>query len=84
VKITLVIFKSEMPIDHDYGPFMNGSKPGENAGYRVELQDKFVICKNSKPTEWYGVAFSKATIGGRLQYAGRTQSPQKKIFNCGT
>jgi len=84
VKITLRIYKTQDPADRYYGPFVNSQLPGRNSGLTVKLQDKFVICKNSIPTEWFGVAYAKAFIDGKWQYAGNTQSPKKEIIRCGT
>jgi hypothetical protein len=84
VKITLRIYKTQRPADRYYGPFVNSQLGGRNSGLTVEMQDKFVICKNSIPTEWFGVAYAKAFIDGKWQYAGNTRSPKKEIIECGT
>ncbi len=84
VLITLEIHKQGEFGDHTYGPFENQQIAGVNSGLVVKLQDKFVACKNSKLTKWFGVAYSKAFINGNWLYAGRTQSPHIETLPCGT
>jgi len=70
--------------DHIYGPFENDQIPSMNSGFTVKLQNKFVECRSSTPTEWFGVASSRALINGSRQFAGRTQSPKVVTLPCGT
>ena len=84
VQITLVISKSQLPTDHNYGPFSNSLAPSTSSGLDVSLLDKYVVCSNRKPTEWYGTASAKAFIGGRWLYAGKTRSKNIRLINCGT
>jgi hypothetical protein len=84
VLITLEIRKKGEFGDFTYGPFTNGENPGANSGLVVKLQDKYVDCESSKLTKWFGVAYSRAFINGRLQFAGRTQSPKVEALPCGT
>lgn len=84
VKITLRIYKEQLPADRFYGPFINSQSGGKNSGFTVALQDKYVICKNSIPTKWFGVAYARAFIDGKWQYAGITRSPTKESILCGT
>jgi len=84
VLITLEIHKKGEFGDHTYGPFTNNKLPGNNSGLIVKLQDKYVVCLNSKLTKWFGIAYSKAFINGKWQYAGRTQSEKIEPLNCGT
>ena len=84
VLITLEIHKKGEFNDHVYGPFINDQSRGKNSGMTVILQDKYVLCKNSILTRWFGVAYSKAFINGKWQYAGRTNSPRIEPLLCGT
>lgn len=84
VRITLEIKKSQLPFDHTYGPFYSSNIPGQNSGLLVTLQDKYVVCSNRLRTEWFGVAFAKAIINGKWQFAGKTQSEHKEFLACGT
>ena len=84
VLITLEIHKKGEFGDHVYGPFINDQSPIKNSGAVVTLQDKYVACKNSKLTKWFGVAYSKAFINGKWQYAGRTESQKIELLPCGT
>lgn len=84
VRITLSITKSQFPLDHSYGPFFNSASKQGDSGLRVSLQDKFVVCTNQEPTEWFGTAFAKAFIGGKWQYAGKTRSKNITNLKCGT
>ncbi len=84
VLITLEIHKKGALGDHVYGPFKNDQSPQHNSGFKVSLQDKYVQCTNTKPTIWFGIAYSKAIINGKWQYAGRTQSEKPESIKCGT
>ncbi len=84
VLITLEIHKKGEFGDHTYGPFINDQSPGKNSGKNVTLQNKYIMCLNSKPTRWFGVAYSKAFINGKWQYPRRTESQTIKPLLCGT
>jgi len=84
VLITLEIHKKGKLGDHIYGPFTNKQTPGSNSGLIVKLQDKYVTCLNRARTYWFGIAFAKAQIAGRWQYARTTQSRIIEPLDCGT
>jgi hypothetical protein len=84
VLITLEIRKKGEFGDTSYGPFTNPQLVSANSGLTVKLQNKYVDCKSSKLTEWFGVAYSKAFINGKWQFAGWTQSPKVELLPCGT
>lgn len=84
VLITLEIRKKGEFGDSIYGPFTNAQLHRSNSGLTVKLQNKYVDCKSSKLTKWFGVANSKAFINGVWQYAGWTQSPKVELLPCGT
>lgn len=55
-----------------------------SSGQVVRNYDNLVDCKNFKRTKYYGVAYAKALINGRWNYAGRVRSPKTIEINCGT
>ena len=52
--------------------------------YKVENKDTLQKCTSGKRTTYFGIAFSKAMIGGKWQYAGRTRSRNSIPLKCGT
>jgi len=44
----------------------------------------FKRCKDRDPTQYFGIAYSKAFIAGRWQYARHTQTKKIIPLNCGT
>ncbi len=84
VLITLEIHKKGEFGDHVYGPFTNKQSTESSSGLIVKLQDKYITCINRNLTYWFGVAFSKAFIAGRWQYARATQSSEIEPLACGT
>lgn len=53
-------------------------------GRVIKNYDNLVDCENYKRTRFYGVAYAKALINGKWNYAGRTRSLQTIEINCGT
>ena len=43
-----------------------------------------IDCLNYKRTKFYGIAYAKALINGKWNYAGRTRSLKTIEINCGT
>lgn len=59
--------------------------PGINdAGVKLNNEKTLKVCKNNTPTRYYGVAYSKAYIAGKWQYARDTFSNKPMLINCGT
>jgi len=56
----------------------------QSSGFEVLNRGTMRRCKNSEPTFFYAVAFAKAVIDGRWQYAGRTRSENTVELRCGT
>lgn len=84
VSLTVNIYKVEK-----FGnPMLNSSvtDPGKSSsqGTVVRNYDTLVDCKNFKRTKFYGVAYAKALINGKWNYAGRTRSPKTIEIHCGT
>lgn len=63
--------------------FTNPSDP-RSSGFRVENQSTKALCISSQVTKYFGIAYAKAFIQGKWQYAGRTQSPKVVPLRCGT
>lgn len=89
VLITLGMHKRGKFGDDACGPFINNQSPQNSSGLVVKLQDKYVVCSNSKITnskitKWFGVAYSKALIAGKWQYAGWPESLTIEALPCGT
>jgi hypothetical protein len=55
-----------------------------SSGREVRNYDNLVDCKNFKRTKFYGIAYARALINGRWNYAGRTRSLKTIEINCGT
>lgn len=55
-----------------------------NARVKLINQKTFELCKNRTPTYYYGVAYSKAFIAGKWQYARHTLSDKPILLKCGT
>lgn len=56
----------------------------QSSGLKVVNEGTMRRCKDSKPTFFYAVAFAKAFIDGRWQYAGKTRSENIVELRCGT
>lgn len=53
-------------------------------GRQVENFNTFVFCKNNELTNYYGVAYSKAFIAGKWQFARHVLSRKITPLECGT
>jgi hypothetical protein len=53
-------------------------------GRQVENFTTFMFCKNNKLTNYYGVAYSKAFIAGKWQFARHVLSQKIVPIECGT
>ena len=53
-------------------------------GNQVNNYGTYRICRNKTPTRYYGVAFSKAFIAGKWQYARHVLSREITSIQCGT
>jgi hypothetical protein len=51
---------------------------------QVENFDTYVYCKNRETTSYYGIAYSKAFIEGKWQYARHVLSRIINSIDCGT
>ncbi len=53
-------------------------------GYRIENYGTYTACKTNQITRYYGIAYAKAKISGKWQFASRTRSPGTISLRCGT
>jgi hypothetical protein len=84
VTLTLEIYKTGLFGNHLIRRFKTKEYLPESSGLRVEIKDASERCKNNKITNYFGIAYAKAIIGGKWQYAGRTRSKSITSLNCGT
>lgn len=84
VTLTLEIYKIGLFGDHFVHRFETKEYLRQSAGLRVEIKDATVRCKNNEVTNYFGVAYAKAIIESKWQYAGRTRSRSNIPLHCGT
>ena len=63
--------------------FTNPADP-RSAGMKVVNEETKRLCVSGQQTKYFGVAYSKAFIQGKWQYAGKTLSPKTIPLRCGT
>jgi hypothetical protein len=56
----------------------------KSTGKVVTNYKNSIDCLNYKRTKFYGIAYAKALINGKWNYAGRTRSVKTIEINCGT
>ena len=84
VTLTVEILKTGIFGSHLVRRFQTDENSPNSSGLRVEITNAAVQCKNNELTRYFGIAFAKAIIQGRWQYAGRTQSNSIIPLQCGT
>ena len=84
VTITLKIMKLGEFYDHEVRTFRTDPLSPTSSGMKVEVNNAFVRCKDRRKTFYFGVATSKALVGGQWVYAGETYSIKPKALDCGT
>jgi hypothetical protein len=84
VTITLKIMKLGEFYDHEVRMFQTNPLAPSSSGMRVEMNNALVRCKDKRETYYFGVATSKAIIGGQWVYANETYSINPKPIKCGT
>jgi hypothetical protein len=84
VTITLKIMKLGEFYDHEVRMFQTNPLAPSSSGMRVEMNNALVRCKDKRETYYFGVATSKAIVGGQWVYAGETYSINPKPIKCGT
>lgn len=84
VTLTLEIYKTGLFGEHFVGRFETKEYLPQSSGLKVEIKDATVRCKNNEMTRYFGIAYAKAIIEGKWQYAGRTRSDGITPLRCGT
>ncbi len=84
VTIKLKIMKLGEFYDHEVRTFQTNPSLSSSSGFRVELNNALVRCKNERTTYYFGAATSKALVGGQWLYARETYSFNPKPLKCGT
>lgn len=84
VTITLKIMKLGEFYDHEVRTFQTNPLAPSSSGLRVEMNNALVRCKDKRETYYFGVATSKAIVGGQWVYANETYSINPKPIKCGT
>ena len=84
VTLTVNIYKVEKFGNPLLGAVSTDPLDPASSGKVVRNYDNLIDCKNFKRTKYYGVAYAKALINGRWNYAGRVRSPKTIEINCGT
>jgi hypothetical protein len=85
VTLTLETHKLGHPFEHEVLPiFRTNPMDKSSSGFRVLISDAAIPCKNNVMTEYFGIAYSKALIGGKWLFAGKTRSPKIVPLPCGT
>ncbi len=56
----------------------------KSSGFIITSKNTTKVCISGAKTKYYGIAYAKALINGKWQFAGRTQSPKITELACGT
>ena len=84
VTITVEIWKTGLLGNHFVSKRILNSPGTTLPNARVNHFLTFQKCKNKEPTQYFGIAYSKAFIAGKWQYARHTQTKRILPLKCGT
>jgi len=84
VTITIEIWKTGLLGNHFVRSQTTHSSGSTFPGSRVDNLVTFKRCKDLSSTRYFGIAFSKALIAGKWQYARDTRSKFISVLKCGT
>ncbi len=84
VTLTVELWKTGQPFNHFVFKTITRSPGVTSPRVRVENFNTYIFCKNRDLTFWYGVAYSKAFIGGKWQFARHVLSQKIEPIECGT
>ena len=82
--LTVEIFKKEKLSNQLVRIFSTKEGLPSSSGFVVKMNNAVVRCRNTRETDYYGVAYAKAFINGKWQYAGRTRLKIIELLACGT
>ncbi len=84
VQITVQIWKTGNFLPIKVKQSIANSQGVVPAGKKFSNKDTNAKCKDRTPTYYYGVAYAKALIAEKWQYARQTLSKEPKLLMCGT
>lgn len=84
VTLTVELWKTGQPFNHLVLKTITRSPGVTSPRVRVVNFNTYAFCKNGDLTSWYGVAYSKAFIGGKWQFARHVLSQKIEPIECGT
>ena len=84
VTITVEIWKTGLLGNHFVQKRTINSPGTTFPNSRVNNFQTFKKCKDKDPTQYFGIAYSKALIAEKWQYARHTQTKRIIPLNCGT
>ena len=84
VTLTVEIYKTGKLSNQLVRTFETKEGLPSSSGLVVKMNNALVRCRNTRETAYYGIAYAKALINGKWQYAGKTYSKSIILLNCGT
>jgi len=84
VTLTVEIYKIGALGNHLVSSQVTNPSDPRSAGLKVVNKETKQLCLSSQQTRYFGIAYSKAFIQGKWQYAGKTLSPKVIPLECGT
>lgn len=84
VTLTVKIFKVGAIKDHLVANESTRPSDSKSNGLVVKNQSTYAYCINSKESKYYGVAYSRAYIHGKLYVAPPVWTEKPVVLKCGT
>ena len=84
VTLTVEIYKTGKLSNQLVRSFATKEGLSSSSGFVVKMNNDVIRCRNTRETAYYGIAYAKALINGKWQYAGRTYSKSIILLDCGT
>ena len=84
VLLTVEIYKMELFRNRLLNVYSTDPTSVKSNGKIIENNGAVVKCKNSRKTKYFGIAYAKAIINGKIQFASRTRSEKITVLRCGT
>jgi hypothetical protein len=83
VVLTVQIYQEGLFRDYLRSSYTTNPTRATSNGFRVENKNTKWYCQTKKPSKFYGIAFSTATIGGQQFIAPRARSVISVSLPCG-
>ena len=84
VTLTVEIYKTGKLSNQLVRSFATKEGLPSSSGFVVKMNNAVIRCRNTRETAYYGIAYAKALINGKWQYAGRTYSKSIILLDFGT